>query len=329
MKKIKVNRLKNKRKSKRRVFINVFINFFIKYFHYCKYLINILLALLYITLTKFKEKIKNPKVCICAVAKRENLYIKEYVNYYKDLGYSHIFIYDNNDPDDERFEDVIQDEINSNFVTIIDYRGKKRIQCEAYIDCYEKYNKDYDWLSFFDIDEFLEIKPHAKTIQQFLTNKRYANCDTIKINFLFYSDNELLYYENKPLQERFTTPLYKHGNNAFIKSTVRGGLKVNYWSQQCYVHTSAMKCNTCNSLGRKIAHNSLTNSPPSFEYARLRHFYTKSTEEYLIKSSRGSAGADVRWDNGRKKFKYNLYFVYNKRTKEKEDLLKKLFNMTL
>ena len=323
--KIAINRFKNKQKSKKIVFIKAFF----KRFHYCKYLINILLALLYITLTKFKEKIKNPKVCICAVAKRENLYIKEYVNHYKDLGYNHIFIYDNNDPDGERFEDVIQDEINSNFVTIIDYRGKKRIQCEAYIDCYEKYNKDYDWLSFFDIDEFLEIKPHAKTIQQFLTNKRYANCDTIKINFLFYSDNELLYYENKPLQERFTTPLYKHGNNAFIKSTVRGGLKVNYWSQQCYVHTSAMKCNTCNSLGRKIAHNSLTNSPPSFEYARLRHFYTKSTEEYLIKSSRGSAGADVRWDNGRKKFKYNLYFVYNKRTKEKEDLLKKLFNMTL
>ena len=73
----------------------------------------------------------------------------------------------------------------------------------------------------------------------------------------------------------------------------------------------------------------MTNSPPSFEYARLRHFYTKSTEEYLIKSSRGSAGGDVRWDNSRKKFKYNLYFVYNKRTKEKEDLLKKLFNMTL
>ena len=249
MKAIKINRFKKKQKRKERVFICPFINFFNKYFYIYKCLINILLALLYVYLTKLKAKA--PKVCLCGVGKMENLYIKEYVNHYKDLGYNHIFIYDNNDPDGERFEDVIHDEINSNFVTIIDYRGKKRIQCEAYIDCYEKNNKDYDWLSFFDIDEFLEIKPHAKTIQKFLTNERYTNCDTIKINFLFYSDNELLYYEKKPLQERFTTPLYKHGNNAFIKSTVRGGLKENYWSQQCYVHTSAMKCNTCNSLGKK------------------------------------------------------------------------------
>ena len=68
------------------------------------------------------------KVCLCCAAKRENLYISEFVNHYKNLGYNNIIIYDNNDIDGERFEEVIPDEINSGFVKIVNfrsYRGKK------------------------------------------------------------------------------------------------------------------------------------------------------------------------------------------------------------
>jgi hypothetical protein len=101
---------------------------------------------------------KNIKVCLCSIGKKENLYAKEFVNHYKKIGYSHIYIYDNNDENDEKFEDVLQDEINSNFITIVNIRGKIKGQCYVYIDCYEKYHKEYDWLSFFDMDEFLEVK---------------------------------------------------------------------------------------------------------------------------------------------------------------------------
>ena len=57
----------------------------------------------------------------------------------------------------------------------------------TFIDCYRQNNKTYDWLSFFDSDEFLEIKPPAKNIQDLLSNPRYDKCVTVKINFLFYS----------------------------------------------------------------------------------------------------------------------------------------------
>ena len=68
---------------------------------------------------------------------------------------------------------------------------------------------------------------------------------------------------------------------------------------------------------------------PNFTYAALKHFYTKSVEEYFIKSSRGSAFANVHWTPGRKRFKFKLYFYYNKKMKAKVKLLKKMFNMTL
>ena len=88
----------------------------------------------------FNSIFESPKVsiCLCVIAKKENLYAREYVNYYKKLGYSHIYIYDNNNINDEKFEDVIQDEIDSGFVTIINIRGKIKGQCYAYKDCYEK-----------------------------------------------------------------------------------------------------------------------------------------------------------------------------------------------
>ncbi len=272
---------------------------------------------------------KPPKVsiCLCVIAKKENLYAKEYVNHYKKLGYKHIYIYDNNDSNDEKFEDVIKDEINSGFVTIINIRGMSKGQCYAYNDCYEKYNKLYNWMSFFDFDELLSLKKE-KTIQKFLSSLRYEQCVTIKINFLFYSDNELLYYDNRTLQERFTKALYNHPSNYWLKVTVRGGLKTNYWSVKCTPHTSHSDYPSCNSEGRRIKFNSGAHKP-NFNYAALNHYYTKSTEEYLIKSFRGSALNKVHWTEKRKKFKFNLYFHYNKRTKEKEQLLKRLFNTTL
>ena len=72
------------------------------------------------------------------------MYIKEFVDYYKKLGYNKIFIYNNNDINDERFEDIIQDYINKGFVSIIKYRGYKAPQqISSYQDRYEKNNLTY------------------------------------------------------------------------------------------------------------------------------------------------------------------------------------------
>ena len=96
------------------------------------------------------------------------------------MGYNKIFIYDNNDLEDEKFEDVIQNEIDNGFVSIINIRGYKNQQFASYKDCYGKNNIFYDWLSFFDFDEFLELNPKNTTIQKFLNNKRYKKCQNNK-----------------------------------------------------------------------------------------------------------------------------------------------------
>ena len=105
----------------------------------------------------------NLKVCLCLVCKQENLYIKYFVDIYKKLGFNHIFLYDNNDNNGEYIEDVIPKEIRKNFISII------RPQMAAYYDCYEKNNLFYDWIAFFDVDEYLILNPsNLKLIGKFL-----------------------------------------------------------------------------------------------------------------------------------------------------------------
>ena len=104
---------------------------------------------------------------------------------------------------------------------------------------------------------------------------------------------------------------------------LRGGLYPNYWSLKFNSHTSLFKCNSCNSNGEKVDYKAM-NFAPALKYARLKHYYTKSTKEYVNKCTRGEVYDLVKWDEKRKKFKYNLYFLYNKKTKEKEELLRKV-----
>ena len=277
----------------------------------------------------FKEdKKKQLKVCLCVIGKKENLYAREFVDYYRKIGYNNIFIYDNNEINDEKFEDVINNEIKEGFVKIINFRGyrgsKGKPQFDAYLDCYEKNNKKYDWLSFFDFDEFLEFKPINIKIQDFLSNNRFKNCLNVKINWLWYINNNSLYYENKPIQERVTFPLYGSQYNLPIKSTIRGNLSMNYWLNMNNPHSSLNNFNSCSSSGQHISYSTPFINPPDYKYAILKHYHNKSFEEYCRKILRGRA------DTNNANLKKIIQYLYenNKYNKKKLNIMKRIFNIS-
>jgi hypothetical protein len=55
-------------------------------------LLILFLLLIYFKVFIFKEKLKPKNVALCVIAKNENLYIKEFVEYYKNLGIKKIFL---------------------------------------------------------------------------------------------------------------------------------------------------------------------------------------------------------------------------------------------
>ena len=72
------------------------------------------------------------------MGKNENLYVKEFINYYLKLGIDKIIIYDDYDFNSEKISDMIDSQYRK-FVKI--YEAKKiniSNQSIAFSDCYEK-----------------------------------------------------------------------------------------------------------------------------------------------------------------------------------------------
>ena len=64
---------------------------------------------------------------VCS-SKRENRYIREFVEYYKKMKVDKIFLYDNNEENGETFDEILSDYIKDGYVNITNYRGLNVIQ---------------------------------------------------------------------------------------------------------------------------------------------------------------------------------------------------------
>ena len=295
------------------------------------FIISCFLLLIFFKIQKININ-KNIKICLCVIGKNENLYVKEFVDHYKKIGYDKIFIYDNNDINGEKFEEVIKNEIDNNFVSIINYRGLKgkdiRPQFNAYKDCYEKNQKNYDWLSFYDVDEFLVLQNKYITIKEFLNKKIFKKCDNVKINWVLFHNIYSLYYENKPLQIRFPNPIYNNEINKHIKSTVRGKASINYWYNMYNPHSSHNNITACSSSGKIVDSSSPYISPPDIYNAFIKHYSIKSFEEYCNKIKKSRSDLTSIENKIEKERIINILYNQNKNNNIKLNIIKKTFNIT-
>ena len=255
------------------------------------------------------------KVCICTLGKKENKYIKEFVEYYKKLGIDKIFLYDNNELNEENFTIILKEYINNKFIEIINFRGKYSPQFEIYNDCYKNNYKVYDWLIFYDIDEFINLKNYSN-IKYFLNERKFKKCKSIYLNCFRHTDNDLLYYDNRSLVERF--PKIKWNSKMYtLKTIMRGNLeninfKTSHWLDRNIIG--------CNALGKLIKPNKKVKIDIDFKKSFFKlyyidHYCFKSTEEFVNKIIKGDGIFGC--NNKIKNHKIDLYFKYNKITMNK------------
>ena len=263
------------------------------------------------------------KVALCCIGRLENQYALEFVEYYKSLGFDKIFIYDNNYDHEERFEWVIKDYINSGFVEIIIIRNTDNAQLIAYNHCYETYGNEYDWIAFFDFDEFLTLVKD-KDIKEFLS--RFDNYDAVKINWMIYTDNNLVKNDGRPLLERFTTPMqldksivYIFPENYHVKCILKGHIQDLSWETTPHVPTKPLNLKCANPLGEET--DTSIFQPYDFSVAYLKHFRTKTIDEWINnKHKRGVA--DRTYEFFKKSYQIDDFFKYNEKTQEKVDFIK-------
>ena len=299
------------------------------------------LFVLYIYFLNFTDKtelqsqdiIKNLKVCVCTLGKQENKYILEFVEHYKNYGVDKIYLYVNNDLNGEKFESIIGEYLENNFVEIINWRGVKGTSTYYGImdSCYQQHYDEYDWIIFYELDEFLYLKNYH-SIKPYLAKNKFKKCDSIQLNWVHMSDNNQLYYENKPLKQRFTERgknVLKHKYNklCYIKTIVKGHLKNISVTNN---HFISDKIYACNGFGHESQHNGIASLNPDYEYYYILHYYGKSVQEFIEKINRG----DLLKGNDIKVIKYAIekFFYINKITLEKIKYIEKnlgpKFNLT-
>ena len=310
---------------------------YIKLFSFSK----LFLFSLYIYFLNYSKKFEfikysranNLKVCICTLGKDENRYIREFVELYKNYSVDKIYLYDNNDIDGERFDDVISEFIENGFVEVIDWRGVKGTSTYYGImnSCYQTYHNKYDWLIFYELDEFLYLKNY-QNIKSYLFQNRFNGCQSIQLNWVHMSDNNLIYYENKPLNERFpergkNVVKNKYNKICFVKTIIRGHLKnINI----THNHLLNKKLKACNGFGKISNVKGIISLKPDYEYFYIKHYYGKTVQEFIEKIGRG----DLLRGNAKDIIEWAIekFFYINQITEKKIKYIQKMlgseYNLT-
>ena len=264
-------------------------------------------------------------VALIAIGRRENLYAREFVEHYKNLGFVNVIIMDNNYDGEEHFEEVLQDYIDEGFVIIEDYRNQIKIQMRGYTEMYAKYKNDYDWIAFFDFDEFL-ILPRHRDISDYLSIFP-QDCQAVLVNWLCMTDNNLVKYDSRPLMERFTEAMpldrcvqYNFPDNCHVKSIIRGKLDITFGGNP---HTTDTPLIAYNASGIKCENRPW--QPMDYRIAILKHFTTKTIEEWVTRKLQ--VGTPDRRPEQFLPFYKDRFFKINQMTPEKEEFLKSVKNL--
>ena len=224
-----------------------------------------------------------------------------------------LFIYDNNEPDSEKFAEVIDK--NDSIISIFDTKMLNiENQSTAFTKCYNDNINKYDWFLMVDIDEYLYIV--GDTLKGYLKDKRFNKCDFIKFHWVLPKDNNLIFYDSRPLFERFKPPYTK---SIYVKSIIRGNISnLKYWVHSPFI--SPKRNITCNNVGKIIYYNYMNFEEIkqiNIRKAYIIHFRYKSIEELINKFKRGYGN----WYKNNTNKVYleflKLYFQINEITPEK------------
>lgn len=205
------------------------------------------------------------KIALVCIAKNEDRYIEEWIDYHLKLGFEHVFIYENN----------WKANISRNRLTKISFNGDKQ-QIPAYNHFIRRYRNEFEWAAFLDVDEFLVLKKHAN-IGEFI--EEFKDETAVGINWVLFGDNGHKLEEEYSVIKRFTKR--QSSANIHIKSIVNLS-KIN----MMYVHTHGGEWVDT----RKRRHERTPfNKDPIIDVAQINHYFVKTREEFILKRERGMA----------------------------------------
>jgi len=218
------------------------------------------------------------KIALVCIAKKEDDYLQEWIDYHLKLGFNSIHIFQN----DWRFNNSIEQD-NVYFhewdgETPLTPEGEiweQNIQAKCYTDFSRNYYEEYEWAAFFDVDEFLVLKK-TNDVKEFIAAYDSVNC--VAINWAMFGDSGLPEPDGRGVIDRFT--MRKNGQHGQFKSICKLSPilchQIHFSNDQCYDLNFNMIYNGFNPSG-------------NFDIAQLNHYFTKTYPEFVYKRNRGNA----------------------------------------
>ena len=141
-----------------------------------------------------------------------------------------------------------------------------------------------------------------------------------------HTDINQLYYKNEPLKKRFpqtvpkTKPQWKYLE---YKTIIRGHIQGLHISHN---HLGDESLGGCDSSGFYRKKYTVSTKKPDRKYYYIDHYYSKSTEEFIIKLTKGDA---FRNDPSYIQERIAKYFGQSEITKEKIDMIEQKTKINL
>lgn len=246
-------------------------------------------------------------IALICIAKNEDNYIDEWLSYHLKLGFTKVFVYQNNwryNGDKKYYGDKVE---------WIEFDGEA-MQMKAYNDFIDNRRDGYDFAAFFDVDEFLCLKKHSN-VEQLLVN--YIDCYGIGVSWRIFGDNGLKTINNGEYSciKRFTrcgNKLDKHIKTILNLNMSKGMF---HFVNPHFVDAS-LQYDVILDLDMHHAIHGPWDNQAKTEIAQLNHYCCKTYDEFLEKKRRGKA--DTRKDHPQ--FEYIDKNFYDNNLNDVEDL---------
>ena len=264
-------------------------------------------------------------VCSVTKAKHENLYVREFVEYYLSIGVDKFYFGDDNEENIENLSDVLDDYVKKGIVDIKNIYFRNMSHMEFFDQSYESLKFRCKWMLFIDVDEFLDFNDKNMNIKTYLNMSVFDKCDVIRIHWLVYDDNGLVYYDERPIRQRLNHSNFYYHMKKYHKSIVRGkDFKELIFTESVHQPISEIVPKQCDALGNLEKLRKAILTPPKYKYCHFRHYTFKTAEEFAMKMLRGRHKGT--------KFKIeemvDEFFKLNAFTKEKLEVIERILNMT-
>ena len=265
------------------------------------------------------------------------MYLDEWIRYHLDLGINHIFIFEDIDSDSHKdITDKYGDNVSLNGInTVLDEYFKNRahelkvskksnpqyIYIQKGLEYLSKtYKGIYDWCFAIDNDEYVTLEKKSDNLNDILS--LYEQYDAFIMQWKCYGANGHIQkpdYGDNDLVGTYTEEIKGYVPTKSLCSYTKTCYNLNTYKCEYfwYTHQPTKLCNWCRTNFEK------DRVKPIYDNIYIRHYITKSWEEYVWKiNSRGFLFGKIR--------DYDFFFEVNSDMKHmKDELISQIRNDTL